>query len=183
MAHSAFLGTQDQETWYHAVSTAHIAQEIAGGHSATLNAHECMLTGLLHDVGRTYMMTKKVAEYKVVMGRVADGAELIEAEHDMFEINHAEVGAVMANRWKLPGRVEQAIRNHHATGSLPDLLDRIIIISSQLADNAREGNPLEGPINEKVMQSLNITPDKAQKIVEISKARVDDFLATLYHIF
>lgn len=183
MAHSAFLGIQDQETWYHAVSTAHIAQEIASSHSATLDVHEAMITGLLHDVGRTFLVTKRSAEYKVVMGRVEAGTSLIVAERDMFEIDHAEVGAIMASRWKLPGRIEQAIRNHHSTGPLPDILDRVIVLANQLADNARENDPMDGPINERVMQSLNITPESAKKIVEVSKARVDDFLSTLYHIF
>lgn len=183
MAHSAFLGIQDQETWFRAVTTAHIAQELANGHSASVNIYEAFMAGILANVGRTYMMIKKAAEYKVVMNRVEMGTNLIKAEKDMFGIDHAEVGAMMANRWNLPERIVQAIQNHHASGSVPDPLDRVVILATQLAGSTGKPDPESGPVNERLMQSLSVTPESAQKIIELCRGRVDDFLNTLYHIF
>ncbi len=98
--------------------------------------------GLLHDIGRlvldqfypqAYDEAARVAE--------ADTLSLVVAERRVLEMNHAEIGAHLAQRWQLPEPITRAIRFHHEPESAPPSRHRLPALI-QLAERVCAANDL-----------------------------------------
>jgi len=97
--------------------------------------------GLLHDVGKLVLDTNMPAEYKHVVEMVKnENRLLIEAEHEVFDTDHTEVGAWMAERWQLPSELVQSIGYHHSLefASLPHARIVAIVHAASICAEAAE---------------------------------------------
>ena len=84
-------------------------------------ADQAFIGGLLCDIGKIALsrfLTDKVATM-VSLGQQA-GMTFNEVESRVMGFDHCEVGAYMADSWKLPENVVMAIRYHHDPNSAPD---------------------------------------------------------------
>jgi HD-like signal output (HDOD) protein len=75
---------------------------------------EAFAAGMLHDTGRLVLITNLTEQY----GRVVQLArerhlQRHEAEQEVFNATHAEVGAYLLGLWGLPVAVVEAINFHH----------------------------------------------------------------------
>jgi putative nucleotidyltransferase with HDIG domain len=109
-------GTRERELfWRHSLMSANAAALIAR-RSRIPNTELCFMGGLLHDIGKLVLDTNMHAEYKQVTEMVKnENWNLIEAERQIFDTDHTEVGAWMAERWQLPPELVQSIGFHHST--------------------------------------------------------------------
>ena len=74
---------------------------------------ELRIAGFVHDVGRIalgFLAPGKIAE---VRQSVADGADLIDAERNIFNADHATIGAYVLGTWGLPEKTVEAVFYHH----------------------------------------------------------------------
>jgi putative nucleotidyltransferase with HDIG domain len=71
--------------------------------------------GLLHDVGKMIMSCFLPEEYKAIREERPKQRSLqaYELEERVLGYNHAQVGAILAEQWKLPQRLNEAITHHH----------------------------------------------------------------------
>ena len=102
--------------WRHAVQVAHIARMVACHASRQRDAHDqSYVAGLLHDIGRFAMF--EWAGYGL---RRVDEAEwtsphaLMAIETELLGYDHAQLGAMVCERWKLPATLTEVVRLHHA---------------------------------------------------------------------
>lgn len=99
--------------WRHSVGTALCARGLA--RRLGLNVDEAFTGGLLHDVGRIALAccfprhTAAVAAYQAQFDCLT-----IDAERALLGIDHAAVGQLLAERWRFPPSLCQAIGQHHA---------------------------------------------------------------------
>jgi putative nucleotidyltransferase with HDIG domain len=99
--------------WRHSLMAANAAASTATRAGAQ-NAEAAYVAGLLHDVGKVILDVSLPVEYGEVRKRVAaDNCSFVEAEQSVFQTNHVEVGAWMAERWQLPPELVSAIAMHH----------------------------------------------------------------------
>ena len=69
--------------------------------------------GLLHDVGRLFMLTHFPNLYQEALGRASEsGGGLERFEQMLFGAGHSEVGAAVAEKWRLPGQLIDIVRDH-----------------------------------------------------------------------
>lgn len=105
--------------WIHSLLTAECARSI----SAVLKKNrddDAYTAGLLHDIGKLFMV-KYFPEimHSALAKSDAESLYAIDAEKQVIGTDHAEVGALLANKWRLPEFIIDAIRHHHETGEEP----------------------------------------------------------------
>ncbi len=99
--------------WRHSLMAANAAASVAVRAGAK-NSETAYIAGLLHDIGKLILDTTLPTEYAEVRRKVdRDGCTFVEAERSVFETDHVEVGAWMAERWQLPPELTAAIAGHH----------------------------------------------------------------------
>jgi len=115
-----------RELWLHSAATACYAQEVAQvSHGKRDSA---FLLGLLHDVGMPITM-QIVCD--IVRERATDPVPQATMEQAMSEF-HCELGARLAQSWRLGPQVSSAIRYHHDPAAAKPLASVIEVVA--LAD-------------------------------------------------
>jgi putative nucleotidyltransferase with HDIG domain len=85
---------------------------------------------LLHDIGKLVMSRCLNAEVETIVSHARQhGVTFVESEQQLFGVNHAAVGAVIAVEWQFPGEVTDAIARHHdrQLGHSTPVLDAVVI--------------------------------------------------------
>lgn len=123
------FGLSEKLLWEHSTLCGAVSMRLAKTVPNAVDPEEAFTAGLLHDLGKIAMNNSSRDEYSKVIQRVYnDGVSFCEAEMDEFGFDHAELGACVAEKWRLPKRLEFAIRYHHdpaATAKL-DASDRYL---------------------------------------------------------
>lgn len=87
---------------YHSLSTGIMAKSIASKLNLNFKENE-FLGGLLHQIGTLALIQYDYKRYNHVINLVKnEGKTNIEAEDEIFGINHIIIGEKIANIWKLP---------------------------------------------------------------------------------
>jgi putative nucleotidyltransferase with HDIG domain len=98
----------------HSTLCGAVAMRLSKEVSCAVDSEEAFTAGLLHDLGKIALNNSSRKEYtKVVARTYNEGVSFREAEMDEFGFDHAELGACVAEKWRLPKRLEYAIRYHH----------------------------------------------------------------------
>lgn len=100
--------------WTHSYATAVAAQLIAKYKELpSVDMETVFVGGLLHDVGRLFMLTHFPEFYDRAIHQAQQiGGGLEELEAQLFGVGHSEVGAAVASRWQLPEQLIEIIRFH-----------------------------------------------------------------------
>lgn len=101
----------------HSISTG-VAMRIlmeSGKHpNLVASPDEAFVFGLLHDIGKIIFEQFLPKEFdRVAELCVADGVAWFEAEREIIGVDHAEMGARLAEKWRLPPELSNAIAGHH----------------------------------------------------------------------
>jgi HD-like signal output (HDOD) protein len=120
--------------WEHSAATGVCAQQVAS--CAHQSADAPLIAGLLHDVGQLWLYR---FEPQAFMAAWQDAVEhkttIVEAERERFGVDHAVIGAWLAESWGLPPGLCQAILCHHAPdASLPDMLVATVHVAEVLSN-------------------------------------------------
>jgi HD-like signal output (HDOD) protein len=115
-----------------AVTTRVIVESINRRHG-----ENAFLVGMLQDLGIIILVEAFPAAYSIVQENLSSGySELYEAETIILNINHMEVGGLIASSWGLPKAISTPISVHHCPNEIgssePDtrLMANILSISS-----------------------------------------------------
>ncbi|NNL57085.1 MAG: HDOD domain-containing protein [Pseudomonadales bacterium] len=104
--------------WRKSVLSAIAANEMV----ATLNVPsrgELFVAALMQDLGMLIMLDAVGEKYARLVEAARSHFDLYELEWRVFGVDHAEIGAILAQRWQLPASIEQAIGNSHALFAEP----------------------------------------------------------------
>lgn len=116
------FGLTERLLWEHATRAGAVAARLTDHASIDVDREEAFTLGLLHDLGKIALNNAAPEEYSRVVARVYnEGVTFVVAERDLFGFDHAELGALVAEKWKLPPRLETAIRLHHTPEALETL--------------------------------------------------------------
>lgn len=99
--------------WRHSIATALCARSLA--QACNVSSGDSFICGLLHDIGTLVLVTVFRGEYAAAMRQCAAGdMAAIDAERDLLGMDHATVGRTLAEHWKFPLLIQEAIASHHA---------------------------------------------------------------------
>jgi putative nucleotidyltransferase with HDIG domain len=105
-------GLAPGDLWAHSVSTG-LACRLLAQRVNHPRASLLFTGGLLHDMGKIALDVYLGKRYAEVRQRVDAGATFQEAERDVLGIEHAELGACIAEKWGFPEPLVRVIRHHH----------------------------------------------------------------------
>jgi putative nucleotidyltransferase with HDIG domain len=110
---------EEGELWKYSVSSAIIAQELAEKKNIG-NLSLVFTSALLKDIGKLILHTYVNESYEDIMSLVQDrGLTFREAEEKVLGIDHAELGAQVAERWNFSPETINIIRYHHDPDKAP----------------------------------------------------------------
>ncbi|MFN0206393.1 MAG: HDOD domain-containing protein [Planctomycetota bacterium] len=100
--------------WKHSVAAAAAAQWIAEC-VGKVNPEEAYIAGLTHDIGKVALDLLRPNEYKLALSLTKQCSIDLDRENESkyCELDHAEVGDLLAQRWSLPSGIRAAIKYHH----------------------------------------------------------------------
>ena len=104
---------REGELWKYSVLSALMARDIAEKKSLR-NKHLIFTASLLKDIGKA-VLSKHIENYVDEIETAVRDRDITfqDAESLIIGIDHAELGAIIAEKWKFSGRMVDIIRNHH----------------------------------------------------------------------
>jgi putative nucleotidyltransferase with HDIG domain len=106
-------GLDEGELWKHSVAVAVTAQVMA----RKLGDDENLVftAALLHDIGKIILAQALESIYpKLIRETEINQQSLLESEKKLLGVQHAEVGARLLERWKVPPNIVSAVWFHHS---------------------------------------------------------------------
>lgn len=132
--------------------------------------------GLLHNIGKLVLGTWcQVDGTKIAKLAKLDVLSFDAAERELLRIDHAEVGAVLLERWGIPEEIVTAVRWHHQPEQCPHdrLGARLIHIADCLCIRHGIGAGVDGefyPPNTETEQALGYEPETGDKLLRALQA-------------
>jgi putative nucleotidyltransferase with HDIG domain len=126
---------------------------------------EAFTYGLIHDIGKIILEEYLPDEYAEVSTVVEEeGIPWYKAEQQVIGVDHAELGARLAQKWKLTSAVVNAIRGHHDLSTCSEehrVLAASLSVANQLCSlSGYPSHPKNIPdINPEMYQVADIDPD------------------------
>jgi len=143
------FGLDENELWRHSVRSA-LAVELMPKVWRRAVPPPTFAAALLHDVGKL-VMDRFLAPEDLAMIRRAREEGHVDArtaEQEILDVNHAEVGGLVAQSWSLPEEIVRGIIFHHQPELVADpVTDRVYIaniIAHYPASAAAEGEEPDG---------------------------------------
>jgi HD-like signal output (HDOD) protein len=159
-----------QKFWFHSVATG-LAARIIAVYRREPNADRFYLMGMLHDLGRLVLLLNLSDQMQKVMNVYEKEGLMHEAENQIMGADHAGVGGMLLEVWKLPEMLQEAVAFHHIPSQSPRYPSAASIV--HVADIIAHGMELGTcgeryvpPLNAKSWEILDLPPSLLSSIVE-----------------
>lgn len=163
--------------WRHAVACA-LTIELLPTFGVKISP-ETYTAALLHDIGKIVLVKflgKSDLEF-TRRAQVEGGQSFVDAEFEIYELHHGEIGGLVANHWNLPESVIAGIRFHHDPSEAPEEF-RSLCEQVALADQvARTVSAGDGESEHLGLEELGERLGLAAEQTEELKNRVEEALA------
>ncbi len=170
---SATIGVDPKDFFAYSLSIASASEKIARA-AAYPNPEEAFIAGLLHDIGVLFFMHHYPEEYSQIMGGKVPADSLVDAETQIFGIDHCEIGYHLAEVWRLPDYVADGIISHHGGPQKgpSTIIQNVVALAVQLTSDRFSGFEVN---LEKRMQMISELSER----LSLDKARVDEISSSL----
>ncbi|HOX26416.1 MAG TPA: HDOD domain-containing protein [Candidatus Krumholzibacteria bacterium] len=129
---SARMGLKERLLWEHSIGCGFTCRLLVQKRHPAL-AEEAFLAGLMHDIGKLVLNLQLPERFEEIVQIVYnEGREFHETEREILGFDHARVGALLVNKWKLSPLLEDVIGLHHEPAGLT--LDRPLLLYLDLAN-------------------------------------------------
>ncbi len=113
-------GLIENMLWEHSFGSG-VAARVIAGHTRQAGSDEAFMAGLFHDIGKIIMNFREKEKFRLVMERCYN--EMLpfeEVEQAVFPYTHAELGALVLEKWNLPAPLITAVMRHHTLAFTED---------------------------------------------------------------
>lgn len=165
--------------WEHSMGCAAAAKSTAD-HLGLKDAEEILIAGLLHDLGKVVLALQLPEETRQILALARSrGVSFHEAEQQLLDFTHADVGLWLAEHWNLPEDLADPIRFHHEPEKAKNAPLRTAIV--HLADiiiRARGfgygGDPFVPELSSPAWQRLGLSKDDFKDILERLEPKLEN---------
>lgn len=158
-------GVDAPKLWRHSITTAFNAKFVA--ESAGLDGNLSFTGGLLHDLGKIILGQEKTPEAAGLF-RQPSNAVSLERERTIFGCDHAEVGAALLERWKLPPQLAIAVRHHHEPKAAQgfESIAACVALGNIVTHGDEHPDVLKSDVFQATMEMLDLSPDHLKRWAE-----------------
>jgi len=111
--------------WGHSIGVG-VAARAIGRVIGSQNLENYFLAGIFHDIGKLIFFEFAYEEYADVLKIVEnEGCCIKDAEMEIFGLDHARAGKLLAAKWKLPSGIQDSIYYHHS-GIIPGEKNQLV---------------------------------------------------------
>ena len=137
VAMRGFLGPRNSvvhQCWQHSVACALVCEEISA--IFDFSSDRAYTAGIMHDIGRLGLLKTYPKEMTPVLsGQYIDTLEVLRAERDALNVDHARAGAWLVKNWALPKDFSEVCEHHHdAPNALDSELLQLVQVGCNIAD-------------------------------------------------
>lgn len=129
---------EPREYWRHALAVAAAARRLAQARPMlSVDPEDAFAAGLLHDLGKLALRTVFPRAYeRAVLQTEHSRGDIADAERSVLGVDHTIAGRRLAERWKLPRPLRDAIWLHHlGPEALPASVSNAVLVGVvELAD-------------------------------------------------
>lgn len=165
----AGAGDLQERVWRRSVLSA-LASRLLGQAMGLRKQEELMLAGLLQDMGALALLHICHDDYAPLLREAGgSGSERLAAmERERFGCDHAEVGAWLAQKWKLPGYLQRSIG--HSSGAEPaaDTFGKCVLLSGSVADIW---------LSSDIDAARGVAMERAYRELQLDSRRFDEVIA------
>ena len=105
-------GEEGRKLWEHSIASAVGAKHI-GGALGYQRLEELFLAALLHDIGKSVLFLQVPEIMRKAIFLINDAKSSLDAERELLGFTHTEVGELLAQNWRFPLAIVDAVANHH----------------------------------------------------------------------
>ena len=163
--------------WLHSITVATTAESIAK-FLKIADPNDVFIPALLHDMGKLILGKFVKQESNQIQKLVSQGESLVRAEYKVLGTDHAEIGALLLEKWSFPVDIVNAVRWHHDPEYIstthnrlkqPSTQSDIVYLSNlifqSIGDSDSIGSRLSMPPSE-VLKRLRMKSDQYRAIAE-----------------
>ena len=171
-AKSMPAGYTEREFWQHSVAATLAVEKLERALGIPV-APEVATAALLHDVGKLVLGHLLSPDVMAVLRRAVEEGHLVawRAESEVLQVNHAEVGALIAQHWNLPDLVVAGILHHHNPSLGEGNVAALVHVANEVARVA------QGEISVEVCHA-NLDP-AAREQLQLTLAHLEKVCAAL----
>lgn len=158
--------------WKRALYTG-IAAKCIASDSHGESPEECFLGGLLQDVGMIALLQTLKDDYARLVLDTGEHAGLAKRELDELGVQHSDIGALLAQRWKLPHELVMPIKYHERPTAAPS--DHSVVCRTVGLGNLAAGTL----VNDDPLPALQQFYSKANLWFKLSNQQADDILSKI----
>jgi len=115
VAMRGFLGKRTplvHQCWQHSVACAIVCEEISA--IFDFSGDRAYTAGIMHDIGRLSLLKTYPKEMTPVLnGQYIDTREVLRAEREALNVDHARAGSWLIENWALPNAFSEICAHHH----------------------------------------------------------------------
>lgn len=164
------LAKETSGLWKHSLGTALLSRHI-GREMGVLDPEECMIAGLLHDLGKVILAHLALQDYVGVMAEAhRRGCHVSVVEQEVFGVDHTRVALWLALRWHLPDRLTDALTYHHAPSRAKSSAQMATIVHladilARVLEYGESGDGTLPDLDHDAYRTLGLTMEQIEKIM------------------
>lgn len=165
--------------WMHSIGCGIASRKIAE-RMPGVESEKMYLGGMLHDIGSLIIFKESSEDAKKILLRCKENGEnLFKVEKEVLGYDHAEVGGLLLTEWKLPDRLVEVVKYHHAPTDAGDYLEEACIVARADAlvyemNIGNSGEPGVPELDPRVAEVVPVSDKELEGLKEEIIVQVDD---------